>query len=107
VAKCECDQCGQDFEVIVPNDANADGCATVFEIVDNHMDVAQLPNSRYYEEAGYDEGQHFCPKCWPEKVEELYIRDIRAGKVPEEMIEPEYRQYLPRPQLEDANPERR
>jgi hypothetical protein len=100
-AEMNCDECGTDFTVIVPCDSNNEGCPTIFETVLNSSDCAQRANSHTIEEWGSHEGQHFGPCCWEEKSEELFIEDIKAGRVTEQqlvdwdMID-EYRQHVPR-----------
>jgi hypothetical protein len=103
-ARMECDKCGQQFDIIVPTDANNDGHATIFETVLNSSDTAVRESKNEYEEWGADQGQHFGPCCWQEVSEELFIQEIRDGKITKaqlqnwSMIE-DYGQYVPRPQL--------
>lgn len=95
----ECDQCGKKFSGSLPNDleCNNSSYVTLFEATCEHLDSVD-DGSRYLAEAGYHDGQFYCPEHWKPKSEELFIKDIRDGKIPEAHLDgvlEDYKRYLP------------
>lgn len=109
VAHLTCDHCGSEFTAHPPSDASSDDCATIFEIVRLHgLDQAKMKESHEYGEAGYHDGEFFGPCCWPTKSEEMFVAEIREGRISEKELSEWglldlYAKYLPRPQLESSS----
>jgi hypothetical protein len=103
-ARMACDKCGQQFDIIVPPDANNDGHATIFETVLNSSDIAVRETGNDHEEWGAHEGQHYGPCCWPKMSEKIFIQEIRDGVVTKQQLTDwdmldEYGKYVPRLRL--------
>lgn len=75
-AAVDCDKCGQPFTLELAVDAQHGPGETLYEIVRSHTDVAALPGGRTMEEAGYTDGEFYCPQCWAEYVARQPSEDL-------------------------------
>jgi hypothetical protein len=99
LAHFNCDECGNAFVSQIPVDANTDDRATVFEIALEHIEYGE-DMGHFEKHAGANDGQHYCPTCWAPIEEELFIQEIRSGKITREQLESwdmleEYADHLP------------
>jgi hypothetical protein len=97
VAHIECDKCGTRFHSLVPSDAHHQPEQTAFDIVAEGLDEVE-GSVPFFESAGFYDGEFYCPPCWEPKSEELFIEDIKAGRVKREHLnglDEKYLEYVP------------
>lgn len=93
VAHITCDKCGSKFTAGIPECASTEQHQTLFDVVTEHLDEIE-GSVPVIENAGFHEGEFYCSTCWAPKEEQLFIEDIKAGRVRKEHLEGLDEKYL-------------